>query len=216
MFYNVTRKMEATWKRFGNQFYRAFNMMKFSVLGVKYGKHCVVHGSVRINLGKNARVTIGDNFCFLSGRTLNPLSRNLQGSVCVNENAELTIGNNVNVSSAVLWCHQSIKIGNHVDIGANTIVMDSDAHSMNYLDRRKRKTDFANKKDRPIVIGNDVLIGMNCIILKGVTIGDRSIIGAGSVVTRSVPSDCIVVGNPAKVVRDMCLSNNNIQNGGVI
>lgn len=51
------------------------------------------------------------------------------------------------------------------------------------------------------MIGDDVFIGTNCIILKGVTIGARSIIAAGSVVTKSIPADCIAGGNPAKIIR---------------
>ena len=54
---------------------------------------------------------------------------------------------------------------------------------------------------RPIVIGDDVWIGGGAIVLAGVTIGDRSVIGVGSVVTKDVPSDVVVVGNPAKIVR---------------
>ena len=56
-------------------------------------------------------------------------------------------------------------------------------------------------EDKEIIIEDDVLIGANVIILKGVHIGARSIIGAGSVVTKDVPEDCIVAGNPAKVVK---------------
>lgn len=210
--YTITRRMEALWIRIGNKFYGIFNKLKFSFLGIRYGKRCIVHGHVRAILGRNAKVIIGDNFCFLSGRTLNPLARNLQGCICVNEGASLVIGNHVGVSSVVLWSHQSIKIGNHVNIGANTIIMDSDAHSINYLDRRDFCADLANKKDKPIVIGNDVLIGANCIILKGVTIGDGCVVGAGSVVTQSVPNNCVVAGNPAKIVKDM--SERNYQLGG--
>lgn len=201
--YNIIRMMERQLKRLGNQYYEYINRMKFSVLGVDYGDCCIVHGNVRIIIGINAKVRIGHNFCFLSGRSLNPLSRNLQGCICVNDNATLTIGHHVNMSSVVLWSHKSISIGNHVDIGANTIIMDSNAHSLDYRNRRKHDTDMKGKIDVPIVIGNDVLIGTNCIILKGVVIGDRAVIGAGSVVTKSIPADCIVAGNPAIVVKKM-------------
>lgn len=200
-FLNSTRMIEAQWKRFCNQYYTYFNRLKFSLLGVRIGRCCIVHGSVRVLLGKNADFCIGDNFCFLSGRSLNPLSRNLQGSVCVNSNAHLIIGNNVSVSSVVLWSHQCITIGNHVNIGANTIIMDSDAHSLNYLDRRDLALDLLAKKNKPIVIDDDVLVGANCIILKGVHIGKQSVIGAGSVVTGNIPSNCIAAGNPAKVIK---------------
>lgn len=207
----ITRWVESQWKRFGNQFYGIINICKFSLLGVQYGKHCIVHGKLRVSLEDDAKLRIGDNFCFLSGRSLNPLSRNLRGCLKVNKGAELKIGNHVNVSSVVIWAHQSIVIGNHVSIGANTIVMDSDAHSLNYIDRREPISDMKGKKNKKIKIGNDILIGTNCIILKGVSIGDRAVVGAGSVVCKDVPADCIVAGNPAKVIKNM---SNNIQFGG--
>ena len=123
------------------------------------------------------------------------------GVINVNSHALLKIGDHVGVSSAVIWVHKSLRIGNYVKIGANTIIMDSDAHSLNYLDRRHHATDMKGKKDSGIFIGDDVLIGANSIILKGVSIGDRSIIGAGSVVTCSIPEDCIAAGNPAKIIK---------------
>ena len=86
--------------------------------------------------------------------------------------------------------------------------MDSDAHSLSYVDRRESVQDMKNRIDKEIVVNDDVLIGANSIILKGVHIGARSVVGAGSVVTKDVPSDCIVAGNPAKVIKglkiDLC------------
>ena len=58
-----------------------------------------------------------------------------------------------------------------------------------------------HKKDAEVVIEDDAFIGMNTIIMKGVIIGARSVIGAGSVVTKSIPADCIAAGNPAKVTK---------------
>jgi acetyltransferase-like isoleucine patch superfamily enzyme len=205
------RWLEGQWKRLTNQYYGIANKCKLSLLGVKYGKHCIVHGGLRVSLDKDAELSIGDNFCFLSGRSLNPLSRNLRGCLRVNHDARLAIGDDVNLSSVVLWAHQSIEIGNHVSIGANTIVMDSDAHSLNYMDRRNADSDMKAKNNKKITIGNDILIGANCIILKGVNIGDRAVVGAGSVVCKDVPEDCIVAGNPAKVIKNM---NNITCNSG--
>ncbi len=119
----------------------------------------------------------------------------------MNENGLLKIGCDVGISSAVIWVHESITIGNNVNVGANSILMDSDAHSLEYLDRRVLAKDVIAKKNKPIVIEDDVLIGVNCIILKGVTIGSHSVIGAGSVVVHSIPPDCIAAGNPAKVIK---------------
>lgn len=61
--------------------------------------------------------------------------------------------------------------------------------------------DCVTAKSKPIVIEDDVMIGTRCIILKGVTIGARSVIGSGSVVTKSIPADSIAAGNPCRVIR---------------
>ena len=119
----------------------------------------------------------------------------------VEDGAVLIIGNNCGFSSVCVWSHQSIIIGNNVNIGADSILMDSDAHSLSYLDRRIVNVDIRNKVNKPIVIDDDVLIGTRCIILKGVHIGARSIIGSGSIVVNDIPEDSIAAGNPAKVIR---------------
>lgn len=77
---------------------------------------------------------------------------------------------------------ETIRIGNHVSIGPNVCIYDHD-HS------RKSETGFITA---PIVIGNNVWIGSNCTILKGVTIGDNSIIAAGSEITHDVPSNSVI------------------------
>ena len=103
---------------------------------------------------------------------------------------------------------EKIIIGDNVRIGGDCIIMDTDAHNLDYKIRTSRKTnengesiDVLSAKSKPIIIENDVLIGTRCIILKGVTIGARSIIGSGSVVTKSIPADCIAAGNPCKVIK---------------
>ena len=116
-------------------------------------------------------------------------------------NAVLEICKNVGMSGTIIWVAKHIKIGNNVKIGGGTTLMDTDAHSLSFKDRRNEISDAKNRIDKEIIIEDDVLIGANVIILKGVHIGARSIIGAGSVVTKDVPEDCVVAGNPAKVVK---------------
>lgn len=103
------------------------------------------------------------------------------------------------MSSTVLWAHKEIIIGNNVKIGGNCTIIDTDSHSLDYLKRRSASADWGVAK--PVVIEDDVMLGMNTIVLKGVTIGARTIVGAGSVVTKTLPPDCIAAGNPAKVVK---------------
>lgn len=119
----------------------------------------------------------------------------------INPEGRLFIGNNVGISGSTIRVSQSVTIGDNVLIGSGCLITDTDAHPLDWHDRlegRSEKTQSA-----PIVIGNHVFIGARSIILKGVTIGDRSIIGAGSVVSKDVPADCIVAGNPAKIVKKL-------------
>lgn len=167
--------------------------------GVSYGRNCVIQGKAYVKLSPTAVCKIGDNFYFSSGRCINALCANRLGAIYATDNASVIIGNNVGMSSTVLWCHESITIGNNVKIGGNCILIDTDSHSLDYMSRRDFRRD--NGVTKPIIIEDDVLIGMISIILKGVRIGARSIIGAGSVVNKSVPPDSIVGGNPAKVIR---------------
>ncbi|WP_455281684.1 DapH/DapD/GlmU-related protein [Cupriavidus necator] len=93
----------------------------------------------------------------------------------------------------------SVSIGENCLIGANVIIFDTDFHPVEPLERRSKPIESARNK--PVVIENNVFIGANSIVGKGVSIGDNSVVGAGSVVMTSVPANCVVAGNPAKIVR---------------
>lgn len=88
-----------------------------------------------------------------------------------------------------------VTIGEYVQIGPN-VVISTAGHP---FDLAERVLPIAT--GNPIVIGDNVWIGANSVILGGVTIGNRSIIGAGSIVTKDIPSDCVAVGNPCRVIK---------------
>jgi acetyltransferase-like isoleucine patch superfamily enzyme len=90
-----------------------------------------------------------------------------------------------------------VRIGPRCLIGTHVIMMDNDFHRIE-PDRRLARPD-----SRPILIGENVWIGARCIIMGGVHIGDDSVIGAGSVVTRDIPSRSVAAGNPARVLRSL-------------
>ena len=176
------------------------NRIYFLMKGISYGKNMRICDYLYLNLKGSNNIKIGNGFAFSSGGGYNPLSRNIKGSIEMEKGTSLEIGDNVGISSSCLWVYDYLKIGDNTKIGADTIILDSDAHS---LDFRIRMTadDRKNCVRKGINIGNNVLIGTRCIILKGVTIGDRAIIGSGSVVTKSIPADCIAAGNPCKVIK---------------
>lgn len=185
--------------RVRNRISSYINRIRLRLYGVKFGCNCVIHGKMYLKLFPTANVIIGDNFYFSSGWNINALCTNKRGTLYATDNATITIGNNVGMSSTVIWAHKEVVIGNNVKIGGNCTIIDTDSHSIDYIKRRSASTDWGVAKS--IVIEDDVMLGMNTIVLKGVTIGARSIVGAGSVVTKKLPPDCMAAGNPAKIIR---------------
>ena len=202
MFYIVGKFLRIP-RRIKAEFYMRWNLIKFYLCGVSMGKGCKLYNKIYLYIARGGIAVIGDEFHFTSGDCLNPLCRNLEGVITINQNASLRIGNNVGISSGCIWAHQSIVIGNNVNIGGDCILMDSDAHSLNFLYRRDGQKDQKFKINKGIVIDDDVLVGARSKILKGVHIGARSIIGAGSVVTNDIPADCIAGGNPCRLIRNI-------------
>lgn len=178
-------------------FFERWNRLKLHLCGAKINNHCKIYNKLYLFLHPKGSLEIGKNFTFSTGSNFNQLSRNIRGAIYVASGATMKIGDNVGVSSSCLWCTKQITIGNHVDIGADTLILDTDAHHLDWQERRNH----GERTCKPIVIEDDVFIGTRCIILKGVTIGARSVIGAGSVVTKDIPSDCIAAGNPCRVIR---------------
>jgi acetyltransferase-like isoleucine patch superfamily enzyme len=203
LFYNFFRSLQNKLIALFYSIQWRLNRLLLTVCGVSFGEDLMIVGSFYLNIGQNSKASIGKNFTFKSGHGFNPLSRNIKGAIRVENNAVLEIGDFCGFSSVCIWAHTKIIIGNNVNIGADTIVMDSNAHSLQYMNRREIESDMQDKISSPIQIQDDVLVGVRCIILKGVTIGARSIIGAGSVVTSDVPPDTIVAGNPARVVKTL-------------
>jgi acetyltransferase-like isoleucine patch superfamily enzyme len=113
--------------------------------------------------------------------------------------ATITIGRNVGVAGCTISAAERIVIDDDVLIGAGCLIADSDFHPIAYEDR-----DIPEKTlNAPVHICAGAFIGARSIVLKGVTIGRGSVIGAGSVVTRDIPPGVIAAGNPARVVRQI-------------
>ena len=195
-------------KKIRSIYYIYWNKLIFKINNIQFGCNLKIYNHIYLYKHPKSIITIGDNFVFTSGDALNPLCRNIRGSIYAPLGGIIHIGNNVGISSACIWAKEKITIGNHVNIGGDSIIMDTDAHSLDYTIRATKtlnqegiSIDTLSAKSKPITIEDHVLIGTRCIILKGVTIGARSIIGSGSVVTKSIPPDCIAAGNPCKIIK---------------
>lgn len=209
----LTRKSLHLPRFLRKQFYVRWNrlIIRLSIGGKNLGKRVEIHGHIYLDIHPESKVRIGDDFIFTSGECINPLCRHQRGCIVAERpNSIIEIGHHVGMSSPCLWAKERITIGNYVNIGGDCIIMDSDAHNLDWRVRDSGEMfapvvsmDNHTAKCAPIVIKDHVLIGAKSIILKGVTIGEGSVIGAGSVVVKDIPANCIAAGNPCKVIKRM-------------
>ena len=185
------------------RWYQHFNRWKFRFLGAELGRGSDIRNKVYLQIEEGAQVSIGDYFALYSGDNLSPFCHNTNASICVYPHARLSIGHHSGMSGGMIWATDSITIGNHVNIGGNCCIMDGDMHNMDWQLRRKDHNETIPYEKAEVTIDDDVWIGANCTILKGVHIGARSVIGAGSIVCKDIPSDCIAAGNPCHVIKNI-------------
>ena len=182
------------------RFLRLFNRTIYlycQIRGIKLGQDIKFTGFPRIRRHPYSETYIG-NKC-----TLNSYKHSdffgLQKPctlVTLNKDAEIKIGNNAGLTGTIMVCASRISIGNNVMMGEHTLIFDTDFHNPDPSVRLYND----NRPSRPVTIEDNVFIGYNCLILKGVTIGKNSVIGANSVVIGNVPENSIAIGNPCKVI----------------
>lgn len=113
--------------------------------------------------------------------------------------AEILVGEHVKINGAMLYAREHISLGNYCLLAPGVVIIDNDSHPP-VLDPIARRD---VPPSAPVRIGNNVWIGMRSLVTKGVTIGDNAIVAAHSVVTRDVPANTLVGGNPARVIRTL-------------
>lgn len=134
------------------------------------------------------------------------------------EDAKIQIGERVYIGKSTIITRNSIKFENDILVAWGVTFYDHDSHSLNHIHRQQdikqvldsfnntngdylHGKNWSNVNSKPIHVKSNSWIGMNSIILKGVTIGEGAIVGAGSVVTKDVPDWSVVAGNPARVIK---------------
>ena len=111
----------------------------------------------------------------------------------------ISVGYNCRLNGTLINCNENVTIRNDCMFGPGTIIVDNDSHrtSIDYFKRRKKPV------SKSILIDENVWVGMNCIILKGIHIGKNAIIAFGSVLTKDVPTNTLFAGNPAKLIKNL-------------
>ena len=175
------------------------------LLRLNYLRYKFKNRQVRFN-GYTIIAELGSSSIKLGTGVINstPESNNIglwqRTGIIAKDGGKIVIGNNFGISGSTIYSMLSITIGDNVLVGGNCKIIDNDFHPIALEDRRQGLNGDRIKK-APIVIGDDCFIGMNSIILKGTTLGNNVIVGAGSVVHGQFPDNCIVAGNPAKIIK---------------
>lgn len=177
---------------------KIINLPRFVQKQVIFGRNRKIYGRVLV-YGKKGRISFGDNCTLRSCISSNPLGGGLHIILCVRDEGMIRCGNNVGISNTCIRVTKELVIEDDVNIGGDCKIYDSDMHSIIFEERMKIPD--ITVKAAPIRIKQGAWIGEHSIILKGVTIGARSVIGAGSVVTKDIPDDELWAGNPAKFIR---------------
>ena len=173
----------------------------------EYGKGLLLKGMPIIFNKKGAVLKIGKNVTIKSSFLSNLVglySRTI--IVTRSPEANITIGDNVGISGATIYARKGIHIGENTCIGGNCKILDNDFHPIETEARLKLLQD-AHGGDSDLIpvkeihIGKNCFLGCNSIILKGTVLGDGCVVGAGAVVSGKFEDNCVIVGNPARVIK---------------
>lgn len=177
---------------------------------VEYGTGLLLKGIPFIFNKHGARLRIGDHVTIKSSFLSNLVglySRTI--IVTRTPEAEISIGNNVGISGAVIYARKGVYIGDNTCIGGNCKILDNDFHPIEWEKRNDLLAEAHGPEDnewipaKPIYIGRNCFIGCNTILLKGTVLGDGCVVGAGAVVSGTFEENCVIAGNPGRVIRRM-------------
>jgi acetyltransferase-like isoleucine patch superfamily enzyme len=115
--------------------------------------------------------------------------------------AHIVIGDRVGISGGSICAAKLVEIGEESMLGANVTIADTDFHALHPQHRQGHSEPSIGIAD--VIIGKRVFIGTNATVLKGVTIGNNTIVGAGSLVVKSLPPNIIAAGNPCRIIREL-------------
>ncbi len=156
-----------------------------------------VWGSIRFLIHGPGTIVIGKNLHAVSSRKRSFFTLFSPCHLTIIGNGQIILGDHVGLNGTTIVARSKISIGDNTMIGPNTIIVDHDGHAAWPPSDRWYNSGPVGE----VVIENDVWIGMNCTILKGVRVGSGSIIAAGSIVIKDVESNSLYAGNPAKKIK---------------
>ncbi|RBQ03558.1 acyltransferase [Pedobacter miscanthi] len=198
-----------------NQRKITFNQkFKSKILKLRFKDKLITDGAIRI-LGKlpvfklpgKSKIIIGKKVVLNSDSVNSNTALTYNCTLVCGLQGTIEIGDNSMLNGVSITAYKRVKIGKNCQIASCTLISDTDFHPVNpsirLMESMGYKIDHTVVNKEEVLIGNNVWIGWGSTILKGVNIGDNSIIAAGSVVVNDIPSNVIAAGNPAKVKRSI-------------
>ncbi len=175
------------------------NKLKLKIYNVKFNKNIKVDGKLYIKNYGN--INIKNNVYINSSAFSNPLGGACFSALITGENGFLEIGNNVGISNSSITAHKKVIIEDNVTIGNGCKIFDTDFHPVDPQERKNNND--KNIKKETIIICENAFLGTGVVVVKGVKIGKNSVVGANSVVIKSIPDNEIWAGNPARKIKDI-------------
>jgi acetyltransferase-like isoleucine patch superfamily enzyme len=182
-------------------YWKILARVQFFVRGVRWPRNLKIRGLIGISA--RGTILLGEQVTIVNNSRYNRAGVNHPTQLVAAKGASLTIGDGTGISGASIYAMESIEIGKHVLIGANCHIYDTDFHPIDWRERRES----GDPTTAAVKIEDDVWLAANVTVLKGVTIGARSVVAAGSVVTSDIPADVLAGGVPARVIR--CLTEHS-------
>lgn len=175
-------------------FVYSIKVVYYRMRGVRIGKKSFISGFPYIRICKGGQIRIGDNVTIHSKKKYNTLISEPVTLSVIEPGGILELHDGCGISGCKILCSKHISIGKYTIIGPDTVLYDCKPH-----DYSPKNGWFSSHSGggAPIIIGERCYIGMRCIILKGVTIGNNCVIAAGALINKDVPPGHIAYGNPA-------------------
>lgn len=173
--------------------------LRFLTAGVKWSPGLSLYGVPIIQRHRRSSISLGHGASLRSSVRSNPLGPARPVILSTRStDARIQIGDNFAMTGGTIVAENSVTIGHRVTIGADCVITDTDFHPLDPAARSEQPT---LGEHAPVTLGDDVFLGMRSVVLKGVTIGSGTVVGACSVVSSDLPGGVVAAGNPARVLR---------------
>lgn len=181
-----------------------FFYLKYKGVDTKYG-YVNLLGMPIIKKHPNSKIIMHKGVTIVSNTNYNVAGINHPAIIAtIAEGAIIELMANSGISGSSLVASKKIVLGEHSGLGVNSNVYDTDFHAIDPISRMNQSSlSDPSIISAPVIIGNHVWVAANCLILKGVKISDNAVVGAGSVVTKDIPTNTIWAGNPARKIKDI-------------